>query len=948
MRVERQASGRKGAGARDLPDLNYKDLAAALLPMADTLVPLWLSGGTRRGHEWVCGSLAGGKGSSFSVNLVTGEWADFADGDRIKGGDLLSLYAAIHDLSMGKACVELARAHGLEAVAGVVLAADGSAPPARPPRPAPPPKPVPERESWRAVAPVPAYAPAVNFTHQHRVPEDIVHVCEYRLGDALYGYVVRFRTSDGGKDDIARTWCESQTKGGARWHWKQWQEPRPLYLPGRALPEGRTVILVEGERKGDVLQELLDRHAPGVYCVAGWPGGCKAWAKADWAWLAGATVVLWPDCDSKRVQPSVAERKAAEAEWREEFGMQALDPEALRTDARWLEAWQSLKDGKPLLPYNDQPGMKAQRAIGALLRDTHGCTVSLLPIEQPGVLPDGWDCKDAIEVDGWSGERVLEFLARAVAFADAADAAKPGKPLRPVGTGGSGDGGGGGPPGGAAPAADGGEGEGWDQELVACGSRKVPRWLSWYYDADKERWNVSRKTVIAALEKCPDLRGVVAYDELRNTIARRRAFPWPDSRPGELRDSDALLLGDWMSNEWGLPSVSIAALEEGIKTVANKNRYHPVREWLKAQQWDEKSRVDNWLVYVLGESPQSLQHKPRLLEYLRLVGRFWLLGMVRRVMEPGCKFDYMPVLEGAGGLRKSTLVEVLAGTEYYSDTKFDIGHGHEGQEQVQGIWLYEIAELAGMSKSEVTDIKAFVSSKVDRYRVAYGKIPEAFPRQCVLVGTTNEDTYLRDRTGNRRFWPVPVWQIINTEWVQKYRHQLLAEAYALYLQGERYTPTADEEARLFHPMQESRLVETAVESELLAVLTRKPNLNATGPASFVHAEAVHVTLAQLVQALGVDVAKAPPGLQLQISAWLKHQGWQHLKKMIGGVRVWRYHRPSGWPRNDAPVGLDHPDDDEGAGGVEFPAPAPQSPPAPVAQSPAAAFNAAMEDEDAPF
>lgn len=897
--------------SRDLPPLKFSALADALLPMAYELVAEWLPGGVVRGHEWVCGSLAGGKGTSCSVNLTTGEWADFSSDD--KGRDLLSLYKAIHGITMAKACVELARKLGLESVAGVVMQADGTPPPDRPPRPPPPVKKPIEREGWRAIAPVPAYAPPVNFKHHHRQDSDIVHVSEYARDGALFGYVVRFATSDGGKDDIARTFCESEAKGGARWHWKQWEVPRPLYLPGGTSPAGRSVILVEGERKAKVLQDVLDAGAPGVYCVVGWPGGCKAWDKCAWEWLAGETVIAWPDCDSKREPPTAKERKAVEG-----------DEAAL----------QALKVSKPYLPYSDQPGMKAMRAIGAVLRDTHGCTVSMLPIDQPGVLPDGWDCKDAIEVDGWTFDQVLTFLARAYVLTDAPAAAAPAPAAEknrddPVGTDGGDD--------------AGGEPEGWEHDLVPCGRRKVPRWLSHYYDPDKERWNVSRKTVIHALEKAPELRGIIAFDELRNTIVRQRAFPFEGSCPGELRDADALLLGDWMSNAWGLPSISMAALEEGIKTVANKRRFHPVRAWLQAQEWDGRPRVDNWLVYALGESPESLN--PKLLEYLRLVGRFWLLGMVRRVLEPGCKFDYMPVLEGAGGLRKSTLVEVLASSEYYSDTAFDVGHGKEGQEQVQGVWLYEVAELSNFSKSEVGAIKAFVSSKVDRFRVAYGKTPEAFKRQCVLVGTTNEDTYLRDRTGNRRFWPVPVRHRINTEWVEKYRSQLLAEAYARTLGGEAYGPDPATEARLFHPMQDSRLVETAVESELLVLLTRPPNLNTTGPGSFVHGQAPHVTLSQLVQALGVDVAKAPPGLQGQISGWMKHQGWVHLKKMIAGVRAWRYHRPDGWPSDEAPVGLDQLDEDR--------EPCP-SDPAPLLSersaphSAAGQFLAAQEDDSAPF
>ena len=886
-------------GKTDLPPINFTALADALLRDAENLVPRWLPGGERRGHEYVCGSLAGGKGSSCSINLVSGKWADFASDE--KGNDLLSLYAAIHGLSQGKAAAEVAREEGLEDVAGIVKGADASAAP-RPPRPAPPPaRPKPEPEGWLAITPVPGYAPAVNFSHQHRTDDDIVKVTEYRLNDDLLGYVVRFRTSDGGKDDIVRTWCESQTKGGARWHWKQWQEPRPLYLPLARLPEGRTVIVVEGEIKAGVLQALLEANAPGVYCVVGWPGGCKAWQKANWAWLAGSTVVCWPDCDSKRVQPTVAERKAL--------------PEGDEA------ALQALKESKPFLPYNDQPGMKAMRGIGALLRDAHGCTVSLLPVEQPGVLPDGWDCKDAIEADGWTYEQVQAFLARAVALVDTpqaepAAAAESKKIDSPVGTQGS---------------DLGAEDAGGDADLVKCGSRLVPRWLSWFYDKEKGRWNVSRKTVIAALENAPELQGVVAYDELRNTVVCRRAFPWPYSKPGEIRGADALLLGKWLTDTWGLPSISKASLDEGIQTVAHSQRYHPVREWLGGIVWDKKRRIDRWLMHALGETPATVP--AALAEYLGLVGRYWVMGMVWRVMEPGCKFDYCPVLEGSGGLRKSTLVEVLAGSEYYSDTPFEVGRGKEGPEQVQGCWLYEIAELTHFSKAEVGAIKAFISSKVDRYRVAYGSTVEAFPRQCVLVGTTNEDTYLRDRTGNRRFWPVPVRNQINTEFVAKYREQLLAEAYELYLQGASYTPSADEEKRLFHPMQESRLVETAVESELLAVLTRKPVAAATGPLGFVHCEATFVTIAQLVQALGMDAAKAPPGLQGQITAWLKHEGWERVKRQVNGVRAWGFTRPAEWPPKDRVTGLDQRGEEPAEGAEPTPAAAAEqaAPATPVAQ-----------------
>jgi hypothetical protein len=235
--------------------------------------------------------------------------------------------------------------------------------------------------------------------------------------------------------------------------------------------------------------------------------------------------------------------------------------------------------------------------------------------------------------------------------------------------------------------------------------------------------------------------------------------------------------------------------------------------------------------------------------------------------------------------------------------------------------VYEIAELANFGKAEIALIKAFISAKIDRYRPSYGRTVESYPRQCVLIGTTNEHTYLRDRTGNRRFWPVPVRKRIRTGWIAKFRDQLFAEAYALYLQGVPFTPSPEQEARLFAPMQESRLVETAVVSELLHVLTREPV--ASGIQAVVNGITDFVTISQLTLALGVDAAKSSPALEAQIRSWLEHEGWERVKKMRNGVRAWGYERPANWPPKD----LDEPL--PGAAGVDLQTPA-------------------QDDDDAPF
>jgi len=333
-------------------------------------------------------------------------------------------------------------------------------------------------------------------------------------------------------------------------------------------------------------------------------------------------------------------------------------------------------------------------------------------------------------------------------------------------------------------------------------------------------------------------------------------------------------------------------------------------------------------VHVIGESPETLP--TALYEYLCQVGRFWLLAMVYRVMEPGCKFDYCPVLEGPGGMGKSTMLETLASAPFFSDAHFDLTRGKEGQEQVQGIWLYELAELANLGKAEVNLIKAFISSKIDRYRQSYGRVVEAFPRQCVMSGSTNEDTYLRDRTGNRRWWPIPVGQRINIPWLRKWRDQLFAEAYVLYLQGAAYSPTPEDEARLYVPIQESRLVETAVLSEMMHVLTRAPA--AAGIGAVVNDLTEFVTMSQMTLALGVDAAKSSPALEAQIRSWFAQEGWQRVKKQVNGMRAWGYARPRNWPQRDWTP-------DAAPAAPNKPSPAPAA---------AAGPSTEQEDDDAPF
>jgi predicted P-loop ATPase len=213
---------------------------------------------------------------------------------------------------------------------------------------------------------------------------------------------------------------------------------------------------------------------------------------------------------------------------------------------------------------------------------------------------------------------------------------------------------------------------------------------------------------------------------------------------------------------------------DAIKLRCLDNIFDPVRDYLDALQWDGIKRLDDWLI-------RYCQAEDTLLN--RAIGRKMLIAAVRRVRSPGCKFDYIVVLEGSQGVGKSSLLKLLAGEDNFSDNEILGLYKREQQEAIQGIWIYELAELEGMSKSEVTKVKLFASKTVDAARPAYGRSRVDRPRRCIFVGTTNEETYLRDTTGNRRFWPVRVGKIDLGAMAQD-RDQLWAEAAVAETGGE--------------------------------------------------------------------------------------------------------------------------------------------------------------------
>lgn len=215
-----------------------------------------------------------------------------------------------------------------------------------------------------------------------------------------------------------------------------------------------------------------------------------------------------------------------------------------------------------------------------------------------------------------------------------------------------------------------------------------------------------------------------------------------------------------------LSRVAHAAVEDVIVSMAYENRISPPVEWLTSLKWDATPRLDQWLTNTYGTGDD---------EYHRAVASNWMKGLVKRLVYPGCKFDYVLVIEGRQGIRKSTSLAVLGGP-WHVETIL-APDNKDFFMLFAGKAIVEFSEGETLSRTEAKRLKAIITIQSDKYRVPYERSPQEFPRQCVFAMTTNQDEYLKDETGNRRWLPVKCEQVADTEWLADNREQLYAEAY---------------------------------------------------------------------------------------------------------------------------------------------------------------------------
>lgn len=354
-----------------------------------------------------------------------------------------------------------------------------------------------------------------------------------------------------------------------------------------------------------------------------------------------------------------------------------------------------------------------------------------------------------------------------------------------------------------------------------------------------------------------------------------------DEHEGEISDDACAMLRAFIIEAFGFDPKA-ENVRDAVTQLCLEHSFHPIRQMLDALTWDGVPRVDGWLVKYMGAEDTPLN---------RAVGRIMLVAAVRRVREPGVKFDTIPILEGRQGTGKSTALQTLAGPGLHSDNEILTLDTKAQMEAMENVWIYELSEISGIKKAEVERIKAFASRTVDRARMAYGRFSESRPRQTIFVGTTNEEKYLRDSTGNRRFLPVKT-STIDLEALRRDRDQLWAEAAKLEAEGE--SIVLPQELWAAAAVEQAERLEDDPWQEKLATVQGR----AVG-------DEVRAYTAELLGVvLGISLERQLNNHGKRLTALMRELGWEPGKFKVAGKTVRGFHRPKpeGHVDDNHPIG----------------------------------------------
>jgi predicted P-loop ATPase len=474
-----------------------------------------------------------------------------------------------------------------------------------------------------------------------------------------------------------------------------------------------------------------------------------------------------------------------------------------------------------LWPDADEPGIGAMGRIAELLAD-RAAEIKILDVSGQ---PPGWDAADAIEggmtnwraIAAWAKSRVRVWMPQSTAEKQAAADTK---------------------------VID--RAQLWEDLGLILSSTLVPVCNLDNICKILERWDV--------------VRGRFWRDEFSKKICT----DWNgDTR--EWSDSDDRMLTREIQSTLEMPKCSIETVHESVQLVAAQNIRNPLSDFLEkcGAQWDGVNRLQTWLprVFACESTP-----------YTQAVGRCWLISMVARALQPGCKVDTMPILEGGQGVGKSTALQVLGG-QWFTECHESIT-SKDFFGVLNGKWLIEISEMHSFNRVEKERIKGIISCQVDRYRAPYGRNTTDYPRSCVFAGTTNRSDWNQDETGARRFWPVECGSSVDVTWLRENRAQLLGEAVKRFRAGESWW---DVDRDLQEAECVKRLSQDTWQEELLRELDSS------------RAYTVRQILTEIIK---VEMSKQDRRMELRVQECLRRLGWVSSVTKTStrqSLRIWKFH-----------------------------------------------------------
>lgn len=637
--------------------------------------------------------------------------------------------------------------------------------------------------AWRPILPVPEDAPPPRFSHHVRGdPRRIFH---YRDPEGrTLGYVCSFLRSAGGTQLLTLTWCLHEDESRA-WQWIQFPSLRPMFGAERLDEERSRLVLVVADELAAETLHPSERMVRGVmdafaaYDVVSWTGGRSKLGDVDWSPLRGRFCTIW--------LPNGAES----------FRVAKGDPQS-----------------GELIPIERQPWRLAARRLSDSLKAFGAIPLTI--VETPALedLPDGFGPVEMLD-SGMSRADLNAWMLKHSASRTEVEKVRALNTAQPF----------------AVAAVNAAPGD-WTKTLLRKdGTGPL---LSELHNvrkifANHEAW-----------------KGVIYLDEYAHAVRKAKPPPFEGGVDGEWSDTDDTMAADWFAHQCQMLKLRTSLVAEAVQATAKLHGRNPLVDYLRGLKWDRRPRLDQWLRALVNAGPflpdMSGADAERLDRYLSLVGRLWLLGAVKRALSPGCKFDYVLILEGLQGLGKSNVFRVLGG-DWAMDSPLALGD-KEGMETIRGKWIIEIPELDSLNKVESSIAKSFFSRTTDRFRLPYAKRSVDFKRACAFGGTTNESEYLRDPTGDRRYWPVYVdrrgydWSLL-----EQGRDQLLAEAVSRVLAGERTWPTREEEMQIRVEQRKRQVLDPWM--SMIDTWTRNPDAESLGKpvtAELIMRRALHIEI----------------------------------------------------------------------------------------------------------